>query len=374
MLRDVFKYPNAADFLIEGRQTGNWNLIRSSTPAMPIQNARNQYFNVKVCSLTLPMKPEILKHPGVFIVLDESTRTNKNCTNRINRILEIEESGFPCEYARTLEEIAKCYYTTVEELTCDQIREARLEDSRDFYGKTDLSNAAFWMVCDKLQFNEHGEAMWIQYKSCMDQHFPLNWRENSIRFKVLDPNGKVLQLGIIDNCPPKCDPYAECAGECPVEGKGDKNSALIEFGGVFVPPINVELTYCNTNGLIELYFPLVSIESAEPWSPIVSLNQLPPDARPTKQMTFSKQIVYDGKIGTGSITIDPNGTITVQRPVAREGVDSGSYGWLETSVIYKSSAYNEKVCGNDQVYALLEVTYLPYDHAAKSQIELTKDV
>jgi hypothetical protein len=230
-LRNIYEYPNSADFLIEGRQTENWNLIRSSSPKMPIQRSQNQYYNLKMCSLSLPMKPEILKYPGVFVSL-ESDEVNKNDRYRINHILHIDESGFPCENGRTPSEIAAALGKTVGELTPEDYRQARLQDSRCFYNsKTKCINTTtFWMTCDKLQFNEQGEAMWIQYKSCMDQALPLNWRGHAIRFKVLDPYGRVIDLS--GTCP-KLDPC---------EGNESTNQvyALME---VTYLPINSPITY-----------------------------------------------------------------------------------------------------------------------------------
>lgn len=230
--RDMYKYPNSADFLIEAAQTETWNMIRSNTPAMPVQASRNQYYNVKVCSLSLPMMPELLAQPGVFITLIGS-KINKNCS-AINHMATVDDSGFPCGtgdacfQARTLEEIAERIGKPVGELTQQEIREQRRIDSRTFYSSTKVRETTFYMVCDKLQFNEQGQAMWIQYKSCMDQALPLNWRGHDIRFRVSDIHGRPIVLNTCPECPDKCgqsykpctedlwDPCTECSPANPM--------------------------------------------------------------------------------------------------------------------------------------------------------------
>lgn len=215
MRRDMYKYPNSADFLIEGTQTESWNLIRSNTPSLPVQNSRNQYYNVKVCSLSLPMMPELLAQPGVFITL-VGGQINKNCSQGINHIRPVDTSGFPCGTgacfeARTLEQIAATLGKPVNELTNEDIREQRKVDSRNYYRGSKTNDTTFFMVCDKLQFNEQGEPMWIQYKSCMDQALPLDWRGRDIRFRVTDVNGRPIVLTTCPECPNKCEvPYKPC--------------------------------------------------------------------------------------------------------------------------------------------------------------------
>lgn len=192
--RDVYTYGNSADFMITGNQTGKWNLIRSIDPSLPYQRSQNQYYNVKVCSLTLPMIPEVLQYPGIFLTFDAGD-FNKNATP-INHITPVESSGFPCTAARTLVEIADNLNVNVGDLTAQQIRKAREEDSSKFYSQDNgnLGSTTFFLVCDKLQFNEEGQAMWIQYKSYMDQVMPYNIQGNNIRFTVSDMNGKPLEL------------------------------------------------------------------------------------------------------------------------------------------------------------------------------------
>lgn len=202
-LRDVFEYPNSANFLIKGKQTETWNMIRSSSYKMPIQNSRNQYYNVKLCSLILPATPEVLKLPGVFVVMD-SDKINKNTTYRINHMTEIDTSGFPCEHGRTLDEIAAYYGVLVADLTPAQIKDARIRDAKQFYKNTQcLGSASFFATCDKVQFDDEHRPLWVHYKSCLDQALPLNWRGHDIRFKVLDQHGQILNLS--GECP-KADP------------------------------------------------------------------------------------------------------------------------------------------------------------------------
>jgi len=192
--RDVYKYPNSADFVIGGNQTENWNLIRSITPALPVQRSKDQYYNVKVCTLTLPMTPELLEHPGIFLSISEDNNTK---TKLINHILTVDHSGFPCTGAyepRSLETIAICKNKEVSELTVQEIKEERKWDSRQFHKNSHLNRTSFYMVCDKLQFNEEGKAKWIHYKSCMDQIMPLNLRGNAVRFSLCDVNGKLLEF------------------------------------------------------------------------------------------------------------------------------------------------------------------------------------
>lgn len=363
-LRDVYKYRNPADFLIEGKQTETWNLIRSATPSLPQQRSQNQYYSVKCCSLSLPMTPEILQYPGVFVVLESSTAAFKNCS-RINHMSQLDCSGFPCDAARTLQSIADSLGVNVGDLTPQQIMGARKDDAKMFYQDTKcLKEAAWWMVCDKLQFNEKGEAMWIQYKSCMEQIMPLNWRGNDIRFKVLDPFGKVLQLGNL--LPPfgRCPVIDPCEGCIPIESELEALSSstpfVTQFGGIFDPPIDVTLSYKELKGYVSLQFPLVNVASNNAWSPIVSLTPLPTSLRPAQSLTFSAQIIYDGKVGPGSITIGADGIITIQRPPIREGDDSGSYGWMATEVTWCANGNEPAVGVCSQVYALLEVTYLPH--------------
>lgn len=228
MSRNVYEYPNSADFIID--HTENWNLIRSVGPSLPIQRSQNQYYNVKVCSLQLPAIPEILNLPGVFlsINIDEINKIKSS----INHIPIICESGFPCDALvsptggpiLTTDEINdmnifikqnECVPTgcgpSDDQILQLKIKKKRAEESNRFYENAKLNDTNFFMICDKVQFNGEGEPKWVQYKSFMDQVLPLNLRGNDVHFRISDPYGKTIIL----NQRQDPDPWYPCGDTSP---------------------------------------------------------------------------------------------------------------------------------------------------------------
>lgn len=229
--RDVFKYPNSADFIIDGSQTENWNLIRSSTPSLPIQRSANQFFNVKVCELILPVinneDLNLLKEPGVFLCLELN---DQNKTRYINHINALDTSAFPHDHPDVsfapLSDIAVALGKAENDLTPLEIRDFRMCEIKKFYGKTDnqLSRAAFFMTCDKIQFDDEARPIYIHYKSCIDHIMPLSLRGNSVRFYVTDVRGKILNISDVTG--PITDLWEE---EHPAVQLGRQLFALLEF-------------------------------------------------------------------------------------------------------------------------------------------------
>lgn len=202
--RDVYSYPNSGDFVIDGSQTETWNMIRSSTPHMPVNRSQDQYYNIRMCTLTLPFTEELLCEPGVFVCFNED---NKSKTKMINHIETIKYSGFPCGEvddfkASSLSDLAGCVSTDmtgacedkIDALLLDKekLKNLRAKDAREYYKYNNLHRSSFFMICDKVQNDAEGNPKWIHYKTCMDQVSKMNFRGNAIRFTVCNTRGKAF--------------------------------------------------------------------------------------------------------------------------------------------------------------------------------------
>jgi len=191
--RNVYKYPNSADFVLEGNQTETWNLIRSTSRELPLQRSQNEYYNVKVACATLPYVPELLQEPGIFLTfdIDHNQKSSKN----IHHLVRQDLSGFKKSVdTRTVAEIASEYGVTEAELTTEQLQMARKHDADKFHSTNKLTRATFYLVCDKVQFDGEGSPAWVQYKCYMDQVLPLNLRGNSVAFILTDVYGQKIKL------------------------------------------------------------------------------------------------------------------------------------------------------------------------------------
>lgn len=198
--RDVYKYPDSADFQVEARQAETWNLIRSTSSSLPTTRSQNEYYEVKVINITLPVRDFLLDEPGIFLTITNSTDDNK-INGPINHMKVLEESGFPCATGvRTLDEIAVKYYGTGAtgcQLTEKQWKCARAEDQMKFWNSTrSTSSATFYLVFDRPQdvLEDGRDPVWLHYRTMMTQTLPLNMRGNNLRVTFRDVHGKKLSF------------------------------------------------------------------------------------------------------------------------------------------------------------------------------------
>lgn len=207
--RDVYKYGNSGNFVIEGSQTKGWNMIPRTELSHPSTNSRNQLYNIRVCTLTLPPigisgTTALVNHPGVFLTLSTSTPA---VNSPINQMEIIDTSGYPCNPSGAcIGECSSCYTKTKDEiadlattgdvglLTPLIIKKYRFEESREWWSGNHNNHATFYLTLDKVQHSPSGAPMWLHYKSCVGVTTPLNFRGNNIHFKITDTCGRVIEF------------------------------------------------------------------------------------------------------------------------------------------------------------------------------------
>lgn len=198
--RDVHKYPDSADFQVDAKQTEKWNLIRSTSSSLPTIRSQNEYYDVKVINITLPVRDFLLDEPGIFLTISPGTDDNK-IIGGINHMALIDESGFPCATGvRTLDEIAEKYYgegATGCQLTEKQWQCERKVDYKNFWNTSrSTSSATFYLVFDRPQniLEDGRQPVWLHYRSMMTQTLPLNLRGNNLKVTFRDVHGKKLSF------------------------------------------------------------------------------------------------------------------------------------------------------------------------------------
>ena len=151
-LRDVNKYPNPADYVVNANQGSTWFKHARNVRAYPQEIPNRQYefvTSIKLTHLVLPWTTELSTDPIVYVVFHSQKYKDRSLIFTIS-------NAFPT-----------------------------------------ITFVAEW---DKTQTDASGNPIWIHYKCSMTQ--AIRWaRDNPIQFQILLPATDTVPT-IVDNVPP----------------------------------------------------------------------------------------------------------------------------------------------------------------------------